>query len=314
MRAMSYATFGGVEQLRAVDVPRPAPGEGQVLVRVRRASVNPVDWKIGSGKLRFLMPVSLPAIPCLDIAGEVEELGPGVRDFAVGAAVHARVGAFPGRGAAEFAVAGVDVTAPIPDGMSLEDAAAIPLAGLTALQGLRAGGLPDAGAGQRVLVVGASGGVGHFGVQIARAAGAHVTGVCSARNAELVASLGAHETVDYAAAGAYDGKAPWDVVLDCVGSAPGFFMPKLAANGHYASCVAGPGTLLRLLCNPFSGRKAHAVMVRSNATDLTFLDRLYAAGKLKVVIDSRFPLEKLSEAWIRSMGGRSVGKIIVEVG
>ena len=314
MRAMTYAAFGGVEQLRAVEVPRPSPGPGQLLIRVRRASVNPVDWKIASGKLRLLMPVTLPAIPCLDIAGEVQELGAGVTGFEVGAMAHARVGSFPGRGAAEFAVAGVHVAAPMPPGMSLEDAAAIPLAGLTALQGLRAGGLPEAGAGQRALVVGASGGVGHFGVQIARAAGAHVTGVCSTRNAALVTSLGAHETIDYSASDAYGGKPPWDIILDCVGSAPGFFMPMLTPTGHYASCVAGPGTIARLLWNPFSGRKDHAVMVKSNATDLVFLDRLYAAGKLKVVIDSRFPLEMLGEAWTRSMGGRSVGKIVVEVG
>jgi NADPH:quinone reductase-like Zn-dependent oxidoreductase len=315
MRAMIYRAYGGLERLEITDIPRPSPGPEQVLVRVIAASVNPVDWKIASGKLRLLMPMKLPAIPGFDVAGDIAELGPDVTGFAIGDRVHARIERNRGTGAcADFAVVGVNVLAKAPAGMEPAEAAGLPLAGLTALQGLRdRAGLRLEGARERVLVVGASGGVGHIAVQIARAAGATVVGVCSGRNAALVSSLGAHEVIDYAKPGAYRGQAPFDIVLDCVGGISLPWIPKLGRGGRYVSTLPGPDVFLLSMANPFLGRKVRAVMLKSNAEDLRVLDQMVDAGKVRVVIDSRYPLSQLRAAWERSMSGRTVGKIVIDV-
>lgn len=315
MRAMSQSTYGKPDVLRLVELPRPEPKAGQVLVKVVAGSVNPVDWKRASGALRLVMPVTFPAVPGFDVAGVIESVGPGVTAFAPGDRVHVRIAEGSGGGAAEYAVAGVSEVARMADGLDFAEAAAMPLAGMTALQALRdLGGLVMQGSTQRVLVVGASGGVGHLGLQIARAAGATTIGVCSAKNAALVLGLGASAVIDYAKPDCYAGQAPFDIVLDCVGSDPGPFMALLGQRGVYVSCLPAPANMLRALLNPFTSKKVRAVMLKSNGADLAILDGLYAAGKLKSVIDSRFPLDQLPAAWERSMSGRSVGKIVVDVG
>jgi len=312
MRAMMYRSYGG--PLEAADLPRPAPQSGQILVRARYSSVNPVDWKIASGKLRMLMPVKLPAVPGFDVAGEVEEVGPGVERFQVGDRVHARILGGSGGASAEYAVVGEDVAAKVPAKMDLADAAAIPLAGMTALQGLRNElALRMRHSNERVLVVGASGGVGHFAVQIARAAGAKVTGVCSARNAELVASLGAEEIIDYTKPDAFAGKGPWDMILDCVGGSPSAWTCGLVEGGRFASCMPGPSVFARAALNVFTSRRVRAVMLKPSATDLMALDVMFEEGMLRAVIDSRYPLSKLADAWERSKSGRAAGKIVVEI-
>jgi NADPH:quinone reductase-like Zn-dependent oxidoreductase len=308
---MIYGAYGGPERLEMADIPRPSPGPGQALVRVIAGSVNPIDWKRASGEFRLVMPVKFPAVPGFDVAGDVEELGPGVTGYAIGDRVHAMN---VGMGAcAEFVVVGLDVLAKAPAGMDPGEAAALPLAGMTALQGLRdRAGLPLEGARERVLVVGASGGVGHIGVQIARAWGATVVGVCSERNAALVSSLGAHEVIDYKKPDPYRGQAPFDIVLDCVGGSPFPWMALLGGGGRYASPMPNPVVFLRSMLNPLTGKKARAVMLKSNAADLRVLDRLVEAGKLRVVIDSRYPLTDLRAAWERSLSGRAAGKIVID--
>jgi NADPH:quinone reductase-like Zn-dependent oxidoreductase len=314
MRAMLYRAYGGRDRLEAAELPRPVPTANQVLVRVHASSVNPIDWKRASGGLRLIMPASFPLVPGFDIAGEVAAVGAGVTAFSVGTRVHARIGELSGGASAEYAVAGVDVVAAMPEGLDYADAAGLPLAGMTALQGLRdQGSMPLEGSKDRILIVGASGGVGHFAVQIARAAGATVVGVCSGRNAALVTSLGAHEVLDYTRPDPYRGQAPFDIVLDAVASDPATWLPLLGPGGRYASCVPAPNTLLRSAINVFTSKKVKAVMLKSRATDLRILDRLIEEKKLRVVIDSRFPLADLSAAWERSMSGRATGKIIIDV-
>jgi NADPH:quinone reductase-like Zn-dependent oxidoreductase len=317
MRAMIYRAYGGPERLEMIDIPRPSPGPGQVLVRVIASSVNPIDWKRASGKMRLIMPVKFPAVPGFDVAGEIAELGPGVTGYAIGDFVHAKIATLGTGACAEFAVAGLDVLARTPAGMDLGEAAGLPLAGVTALQGLRdRAGLPghlDGGARQRILVVGASGGVGHIGVQIARASGATVVGVCSERNAALVSALGAHEVLDYKKPDPYRGQAPFDILLDCVGGSPFPWISLLGSAGRYVSTMPGPGVFLRSMLNPVTRKKVRAVLLKSNAADLGVLDRLVEAGKLRVVIDSRYPLTDLRAAWERSMSGRTSGKIVIDV-
>jgi len=314
MRAMVYRAYGGPEKLELTDLPKPAPGPDQILIRVIASSVNPIDWKRASGALRMIMPASFPLVPGYDIAGEVVEVGPGVSGFPAGTRVHARIGENKGGASAELALAGVGVVTRMPEGMDPGEAAGLPLAGMTALQGLRdQAGLPLEGARERVLVVGASGGVGHIAVQIARASGATVVGVCSGRNAELVTSLGAHEVLDYTKPDPYRGQAPFDIVLDCVAGDASPWLPLLGPGGRYASCLPGLGVFLRSALNPFQKKKVRAVLLKSRATDLAILDSLFTAGKLRVVIDSRFRLEELAKAWERSKSGRAAGKIVIDV-
>ncbi|HEY0883459.1 MAG TPA: NAD(P)-dependent alcohol dehydrogenase, partial [Archangium sp.] len=314
VKAMRYRRYGAPKDvLEQADVDVPVPGASQVLVKVEASSVNPIDWKRASGVYRLVMPTRFPLVPGFDLAGTVAALGPGVTSFAVGDRVHARVSDQRGEVSAEFALAGLDTITRMPDAMSMVDAAALPLAGMTALQGLRdVGGLSLERSSGRVLIIGASGGVGHFAVQLAKGAGAHVTGVCSARNAELVRSLGADAVVDYSRPDAFTGLEPFELILDCVGGEPGRYLPLVCEGGRYASCVPTPSVILRSAVNVLASKQVRAVMLETNAADLAVLDRWYAAGKLRVVIDSRFPLARLAEAWERSASGRAAGKIVVE--
>lgn len=315
MKAITYHRYGGPEVLELTDIPQPSPGAGQLLIKVRCGSVNPIDWKLASGALRWLRPVHFPATPGFDVAGEVAAVGDGVRDFSVGMRVHARIAdAQGGRGCAELAVAGTDVTAPIPAAMDFAQAAGLPLAGMTALQGLRDEcGMPLAGATGRVLIVGASGGVGHLAVQIAKAAGAHTSGICSTRNIDFVRGLGADAVIQYDKPDPYQGIEPFDIIYNCVSGDPGPWLPLLKSGGRYASCMPSAMTFVRMLANPLSSKRVRAVMLKSNAADLRILDGLFEAGKLRVQIDSRFPLAETRQAWDRSQAGRAVGKIVIDV-
>ena len=313
MRAMLYRSYGGPEKLELVERPKPTPGQGQLLLKVFASSVNPVDWKIASGKIRLISPAKFPCIPGADVAGEVAEVGAGVTGFTVGMRVHARL-ATTCNATAEYAVAGVDVSAKIPEGMSFAEAAGLPLAGMTALQGLRNQALlPLENAKEKVLIVGASGGVGHLAVQVAKSTGAVVFGVCSAKNAEMVKGLGADGVIDYHKPDAFSGHKDFDVIYDCIAGDPAPWLPLLTSKGRYVSCMPGVGTILRGLLNPFTAKTVRMVMLKSNASDLQLLDRLVEQKRLKVIIDSRFPLEKLKEAWERSLSGRASGKIIIEI-
>jgi NADPH:quinone reductase-like Zn-dependent oxidoreductase len=242
-------------------------------------------------------------------------MGAGVGGFSVGMRVHARIADMNAGGCADYAIVGAAELVPMPDGMPYDVAAALPLAGMTALQGLRDGaGLPMvAAAGTRVLVVGASGGVGHIGVQIAKSAGAWVTGVCSGANAPRVRELGADEVLDYTRGDAFKGIAPFDVVLDCVGGDPGPWLRLMTAQARYVSVIPGPLTFIWPLLNPFSRRRVRAWMLKTNGDDLRALDALWQRGSLKVVIDGRYALPSLGQAWQRSISGRAVGKIVIEV-
>lgn len=311
---MAYSSYGGAEKLDLIERAEPHPKSTQVAIRVHCASVNPIDWKKAEGMLRFIQPASFPVVAGYDIAGEVVSIGTKVTTFGVGDRVHARIKQGSGGACAEVAVAGVDVTCKMPSAMTFADGAALPLAGMTALQGLRDGGkVPLEGATQRVLVVGGSGGVGHFAIQIARAMGAHVVGVTSTRNVALVAGLGAHEVLDYTAADPYAGQAPFDVILDCVAGEPSKWLRYLGPKGRYISCLPGPEVFARGALNITCGKQVFPVLLRSRATDLAILDELYAGGKLRVVVDSRFPLVLLADAWARSKSGRAVGKIVIDV-
>jgi NADPH:quinone reductase-like Zn-dependent oxidoreductase len=217
MRAVGFRRYGAPEVLEELEVARPAPRLGEVLLKVAAAGVNPADWALRGGRLRPFVRLKLPFVPGSDVAGVVEAVGPGVTRFGPGEVVYAMTPTSEGGGYAEYVAVAEDHVARVPPGLSLGEAAAVPLVSLTALQALRdRAGLA---AGDHILINGASGGVGSFAVQISKAMGARVTATCSARNAELVRGLGADEVLDYAGDGATGGPR-YDVIFGAVNTLP----------------------------------------------------------------------------------------------
>ncbi len=312
MNVIQYITYGPPEDLEVVERPTPAPGPGQLLVRPSTISVNPIDWKVMGGAYRLVVPVKRPAVPCFDACGVVEAVGEGVDGFGKGDRVFVRNDVMPGGMAAELARVTASVTALAPEGVDDAQLAGVPLVGMTALQGLRAiGALAP---GRRVLVLGASGGVGHLAVQLAVDAGAHVTGVCSTRNVAFVQSLGAEEVIDYTSRD--DDGGPYDAVLDCVGVPWGRMKAALTHDGHAATVVPFPSHFARRLTLPlYSKRRLHVVLMNPNAPDLEALGEKLAEGVLRVEIEQTFEgLEGVRDALERSMSGRIRGKVVVDLG
>lgn len=255
----------------------------------------------------------IPATPCFDFAGQVKALGTAVTDFAVGDRVFGMLSMKTLGAAAEYLVLDAANAAPIPVALDDHSAAGIPLAGMTALQSLRDhGGLR---AGQRVLIIGASGGVGHYAVQIAKAMDTHVAGVCGSRNVELVRSLGADEVIDYTHDDARSVGKPFDVILDAVMSLPfARWRPHLSEQGVFVSLLPKPDHLLHAWTLPFHSRqRLRFTTVKPNRQDLEYLASLAEQGKLRTVIDSVHPLEERATAMRKSQAGRARGKIIVSV-
>ena len=311
MKAAVAEEFGGIDRVVVRDVPKPAPGPGEVLVRVRAASMNPLDCKLREGKFRLVFRVRPPFVLGFDVAGEVEGVGPGVTCLRPGDAVF---GELPRPGAhAEYVVAGEDHLLPKPGRLSFEEAAAIPAAAMSALQALR--DEARLRAGQHLLVNGAGGGIGTFAVQIAKAWGARVTAVASARNQDLLREIGADESLDYAKDDFARREAVFDAILDVV---PNRSFPEcrraLAPGGTYVTTLPGPGPFLwrALTALPlFGGRRCRALVLRPKRSDLEELARLAEAGKLRPVVGEVFPLDAIREAHVRMQSGHARGKIVV---
>jgi NADPH:quinone reductase-like Zn-dependent oxidoreductase len=320
MKAAAIDGYGGSEQLVVRDLPEPGPpGSGQVLLRVRAAGVNPIDWKIRRGGLRVVMPARFPLVLGYDVAGEVVEIGPEVTRFQPGDAVFGGVDVIRQGGSyAEQALAREAALAPKPNALSFEEAAAVPMAALTALQALRDKG--ELVGGERALINGASGGVGHFGVQIAVALHAHVTGVTSARNLDFVRGLGAHEVIDYEEEDFTGRDETWAVIFDAVGKLA-YTDCEVALSregGIYVTTLGGPKLMiwigLTTLGSLFGQRKrARLVLCKYRSEDLAVLARWIEQRKLRPVIQEVFPLEEIRKAHDLSEEGHVRGKIVVRV-
>jgi NADPH:quinone reductase-like Zn-dependent oxidoreductase len=317
VKAFRSERYGPPETLRLVEVAKPAPKADEVLVRVLAVSVNPADWHCLRGEpifsratLGLLRPKH--TILGVDIAGRVEAVGDGVTRFAPGDAVYGNLLDHGFGGFAEYAVAPVDVLAPKPATLSFEEAAAVPMAGVTALQGLRHHG--EIGAGQSVLVNGASGGVGHFAVQLARASGAEVTGVTSTRNVDLVRSLGADRVIDYTREDFTRAGRAWDRILDTIGNRSVADLRRALAPGGTCA-VTGFTALGRLLeVSLRGGTQIRQVTAHATAGDLERLRGLIEAGTLRPAIDRRYAFGELPEAIRYLEAGRARGKVVVGVG
>jgi NADPH:quinone reductase-like Zn-dependent oxidoreductase len=323
VRAALNRCYGVPRGLRVENVAKPAPGEGQVLIKVHAASVNPAEWHEITGLpylLRMSNGIGAPkdTRAGYDIAGTVEAVGPNVTLFKVGDEVF---GGVPGA-LAQYAVGrekGNIITKPA--NLSFEEAAAIPIAAITALQGLRdQGGIK---AGQKVLVNGASGGVGTYAVQIAKAFGAEVTGVCSTRNVEMVRSLGADRVIDYTKENFTEGKERYDLILDNVGNHAFFDMEDVVKPDGVIVIVGGSnkgtflGPIKRVIWSKvvqhFIGPRTTFFIAHLNKPDLELLAGLARDGKLKSVIDKRYPLEQAAAALEYLGAGHARGKVVVTV-
>jgi NADPH:quinone reductase-like Zn-dependent oxidoreductase len=320
MRAAVIDGYGGSERLEVREVPDPdPPGTGQVLVRVRAASVNPLDWKIRNGSLRLVMPATFPLILGHDAAGEVMAIGPEVTRFQPGDLVFGGVDVKRHGGSyAELALMREAALAAKPDSLSFEEAAALPVSGLTALQALRDKG--ELAAGEKVVINGASGGVGHLAVQIAFALGADVTAVASGRNQAFLHELGAHETIDYEEEDFTGRDEEWDVVFDAAGTRQySDCEPVLSRDGGiYVTTLPGPKHIVWIALTTLGGlfgqkKRVRALVVKHRAEDLAVLARMADQGKLRPHLAEVYPLERIGAAHDHSESGHVRGKVGVRI-
>lgn len=320
MKAVFQKTYGGSEVLEHGDLPAPSIDRHQVLVEVYASSINPRDWLIRSGKyqLQFLVP-AFPLVLGSDISGVVAAVGPGVTRFKPGDPVIGMKNPAQGLGAhAELVAVNEKSLVRKPDNMDFDAAGGLPLCALTAWQALV--DIAGIGRGKHVLVIGASGGVGTFAVEISKALGAVVTGVCSAANQALVQSLGADQTIDYKTEDFKKNGSACDIVFDTIGReslarCSGILVP----GGMYVSTVPAPENFVAAFTSTFrhaiskSSKRCAVVMVRPERTGLEAIAALVQQGQLKTVVDSVFPLHEAQKAHDLSRSKRARGKVILRI-
>jgi NADPH:quinone reductase-like Zn-dependent oxidoreductase len=322
MKAVVYTRYGPPEILRLVERERPTPADGEVLVKVHAASLNAADWRMLMARpflARLYNGLLRPRRQVLgaDVAGTVEQVGAGVRHLAPGDAVFGDLMRFGWGGFAEYVCAPEDAFAAKPTRLSFEEAATLPMAGVTALQGLRdAGGLRP---GEKVLINGASGGVGTFAVQLAKYLGAEVTAVCSTGKVDLVRALGPDHVLDYTQEDFTCRAERYDLILAANGYHPlRDYRRALRPGGRYVM-VGGTSAQMfeALLLGPLaflgSGRRMAALTATANRKDLALLAGLFETGRLRPVIDRRYPLGEVPEALRYLAEGHAAGKVVIAV-
>ncbi len=318
MKAILINGFGNPGVMKVCEVDKPAVPDDGVLVRVLFSSVNPVDWRIRNGSLKLIYGSKFPMKLGFDVAGEVEKTGPAVTKFRRGDRVFGMLD-YKVRGAyAEYACAQEDLLALIPGNIGFSEAAAIPLAGLTAFQALHyKGGIKK---GDSVLINGASGGVGSFAIQIAKAAGCKATAVCGTEHVDHVRGLGADRVIDRLKSDFTDMPDKYDLIFDAVGKLTYFRVRRnLTKEGRYITTLPNKAAnIAAFFMQPFfsffgSGKKAAFISVRPGADDLNTLALLVKVKKLAPVIDRIFDLKDSAAAHAYSETGRATGKIIIRI-
>jgi len=323
MKAIVRHRYGASDVLELINLPKPTPTKDEVLIRVRAAGLNPYDWHMMRGSpwpLRLFAGLRKPKRVGLgaDVAGTVVGLGQGVTEFRLGDEVF---GAADGA-LAEYVCGPVSGLVGKPANVSSEEAAGMPIAGLTALQALRDKG--QLKPGDRVLINGAAGGVGTFAVQIAKWQGTHVTGVCSSRNVELVRSIGADRAIDYTREDFAAGGELYDVIFDLVGNRDlADFRRALKADGVFVGCGGGGpekpagelllGMLRQMVAGWFTKQKLVGVIAKRSKADLCILRELLANGLVKPVIDRTYRLAEVPEAIRYLEEGHARGKVIIQL-
>jgi NADPH:quinone reductase-like Zn-dependent oxidoreductase len=322
VKAITYRCYGPPSVLEYVDIEKPAPESTEVLIKVHAASVNPLDWHYMRGSpyvMRAMSGIGAPnsELMGVDFAGTVEAVGDKVTRYKVGDAVFGGAdGAF-----GEYLVRRESGSiAHKPDSVSFEQAAAVPIAAITALQALRDKG--QLKAGQKVLINGASGGVGTYAVQIAKAMGAEVHGVCSTRNVDMVRGLGADKVYDYKKENYTEGEDRYDLIIDNVANhSPlantkvmnpnGILVTVGGAKGDWVGPFISP--IMALLTQPFVSQDLQGILAKLDHDDLVELAELMKTGKMRSVIDRRYSLAETPQAVAYSESGRARGKIVINV-
>jgi NADPH:quinone reductase-like Zn-dependent oxidoreductase len=309
MKAIRVHNYGGPEVLHFEDAPRPAPGPGEVLIRARAASVNPIDWKIRAGYMMDYVPMPLPFIPGYDVSGVVEDVGQGVTNFKKGDEVYARADALHGHGAyAEYAIAKETEAALKPKTIDHVHAATIPVAAVTAWRALF--DTADLKAGQKVLIHGASGGVGSFAVQLARWKGAYIFGTASAGNLDFLRQLGADQPIDYEKTKFEDVVHDADAVLDTIGGETQKRSWQVLKKGGILVSLVGLGSEEEAAKH---GVRSAAISAQGGSAVLSEIAELVDAGKLKPIVDTVLPLSEARRAHELNESGHSRAKIVLKV-
>jgi NADPH:quinone reductase-like Zn-dependent oxidoreductase len=311
MKAIRFHEYGDTDVLRYEDAEQPVPAAGEVRVRVAATTFNPVDGGIRGGYLQGPFPVSLPHVPGIDVSGTVDALGEGVTDLQVGDAVVGFLSMTADGASAEYVVTPAEILAPAPTSIPLQDAAALPMVGLTAYQAL----FDDAGlqAGQRVLINGAGGAVGGYAVQLAHQAGAHVIATASPRSAQRVRSAGADEVVDHTTTAVADAVTePVDVLLN-LARIDAEALVALAALVRPGGVVVNSVPTIPTPADEERGVRAVGVFVRSDAEQLARLVALVDAGELRVDVAERYQLTELPTVHQKGDAGEFSGRVVVLV-
>ena len=324
MKAIVYTKYGPPDVLKLKEVEKPTPKDNEVLIKIHAASVNPLDWHLMRADpflVRLVTGLLNPKNKILgaDVAGRVEEVGKNVKQFQPGEEVFGDISACGFGAFAEYVSVPENVLVLKPANISFEEAAAVPLAAVTALQGLRDKGQVQPG--QKVLINGASGGVGTFAVQIAKSFGAEVTGVCSTRNSDMVRSIGADQVIDYTQEDFTQNGQRYDLIVDAVGNrSVSDYKRALSPKG--VCVIIGYSSPVLLLQHMFqgtwismTGSKRIGLMgtMKPNKKDLVFMKELLEAGKVKPVIDRRYPLSEVAKALRYLEDGHAHGKVIITV-
>jgi len=312
MRAIVTRAYGSEQEMRVEDLPTPTPKAQQILVKIHACSVNPVDWKVLRGDFKLVTGRKPPIVLGGDFAGVVDRVGASVTAYAVGDPVWGHINAFKGGAYAEYIVVDeVNIDAK-PSGLSFEDAASVPLAGLTAYQALVHHA--KVSGSDRVLINGCTGGIGTLAVQIAKALGCTVTGICSGKNADLARQLGCDQVVDYHETDLLKSGLEFDVFFDAVGNVPfGRARAVLSPAGRYVTVVPSTmGLFVGSWLNAIRSQKYHAFLVESSSEDLAELRRMVEGGQMKTMVQDIYPINQISAANQQSSTGRTVGKIVLK--
>jgi NADPH:quinone reductase-like Zn-dependent oxidoreductase len=314
MRSVEYDRFGRAADVTVVrERSVPAPAAHEVLIKVRAAALNPKDVILRSGKFKLLGLSGFPKYLGYDFSGEVERVGSAVRAVRAGDPVFGMLNGMRAGTLAEYCAVPEDELVKKPAALSWEDAAALPLTSLTALQALR----DDAKLqpGQRVLINGASGGVGVVAIQIAKALGAHVTSVSSVGNRGLCDALGSDVWRDYAEPGVFDGSARYDVIFDVFGNQSIARVKRaLSVAGQYVTTVPKAGSVIDSARTLLSRQRAHLVVVKSSARDLATLVSWIEQQKLRAVVHGVYPLDQVVAAQQQVESKHTRGKVVISIG
>jgi NADPH:quinone reductase-like Zn-dependent oxidoreductase len=313
MKAAVIEAFGDASVFKIKNIEPPLTKAHQVLIKVYSSSVNPVDWKQRRGVHRYILGSPFPIVLGYDVAGEIIALGDQVSHYKVGDKINTRLDNKYGGALAEYAVASENCLALLPENPDYNDYAALPLAGVTALQALRDKG--KIATGHKVLIIGAAGGLGHFAVQVAHIMGGIVTAVSSARHKSLIEKLKPHTFIDYTKDDILKLEEKYDIIFDVVGKF-NFFQCRhlLKKKGCYITSLPRPKLIIHKLVSYFTfGKKVKTLLMRAKGDDIKLINQWYIENKLFVHIDKIFSLEEIQKAHEYMEEGHTEGKIVIQI-